>query len=148
MRMVRKIALGLLGSLFSLSILAKDSLVYSSPFDFPLLLSANFGELRPNHFHSGLDIKTKGSVGHPVHCIANGYVTRVVVQHGGYGQAIYVAHPNGQTSVYGHIMRFAPKLENYIRKYQYANETFVCSLYRVNLGAVHTLRGYIINWIG
>lgn len=51
--------------------------VFRSPFDFPILLSANFGELRPNHFHNGLDIKTQGVTGKPIHCIADGYVSRV-----------------------------------------------------------------------
>lgn len=108
---------------------AGDTIKYCAPLDFPLLLSANFGELRPNHFHNGLDFKTKGTVGHPVRCIADGYVSRVAVQHGGYGQAIYITHPDGHTSVYGHVISFAPEVEKYVREYQYANETFVCYLY-------------------
>ncbi len=101
---------------------------FASPFDFPLLLSANFGELRPNHFHNGIDIKTQGVVGKPVHCVADGYVSRVAVLHGGYGQVIYVAHPNGLTSVYGHVLSFAPAVQKAVRDYQYAHETFVCDL--------------------
>lgn len=101
---------------------------FCSPFDFPILLSANFGELRPNHFHNGLDIKTQGVTGKPIHCIADGYVSRVAVLHGGYGQAIYVTHPNGLTSVYGHVISFAKNIQAYVRQYQYAHETFVCDL--------------------
>lgn len=101
---------------------------FCSPFDFPILLSANFGELRPNHFHNGLDIKTQGVTGKPIHCIADGYVSRVVVLHGGYGQAIYVTHPNGLTSVYGHVISFAKNIQACVRQYQYAHETFVCDL--------------------
>lgn len=101
---------------------------FCSPFDFPILLSANFGELRPNHFHNGLDIKTQGVTGKPIHCIADGYVSRVAVLHGGYGQAIYVTHPNGLTSVYGHVISFAKNIQTYVRQYQYAHETFVCDL--------------------
>lgn len=93
------------------------------------MLSANFGELRPNHFHNGLDIKTQGVTGKPIHCIADGYVSRVAVLHGGYGQAIYITHPNGLTSVYGHVVAFSPEVERYVRDYQYANETFVCNLF-------------------
>ena len=78
----------------------KSREAWVSPFDFPLLLSANFGELRPNHFHNGIDIKTQGVTGKPVHCVAEGYISRVAVQHGGYGQVVYVAHPDGHTSVY------------------------------------------------
>ena len=103
--------------------------VFRSPFDFPILLSANFGELRPNHFHNGLDIKTQGVTGKPIHCIADVYVSRVAVLHGGYGQAIYITHPNGLTSVYGHVVAFSPEVERYVRDYQYANETFVCNLF-------------------
>ena len=82
--------------------------VFRPPFDFPLTLSGNFGELRSNHFHGGVDFKTQGEVGKPVHCIADGYVSRVSVTPGGYGQAIYIIHPNGYTSVYGHVLKFAP----------------------------------------
>lgn len=101
---------------------------FCSPFDFPILLSANFGELRPNHFHNGLDIKTQGVTGKPIHCIADGYVSRVAVLHGGYGQVIYVTHPNGLTSVYGHVISFAKNIQACVRQYQYAHETFVCDL--------------------
>ena len=101
---------------------------FTSPFDFPLLLSANFGELRPNHFHNGIDIKTQGVTGKPVRCVAAGYVARVAVLHGGYGQVVYVNHPNGLTSVYGHVISFAPAIQQAVRAYQYARETFVCDL--------------------
>lgn len=101
---------------------------FRSPFDFPLLLSANFGELRPNHFHNGLDIKTGGVTGKPIYSVAEGYVSRVMVLHGGYGQALFVTHPNGFTSVYGHVVSFAPKIQEYVRKYQYEHETFVCDI--------------------
>lgn len=102
--------------------------VFRSPFDFPLLLSANFGELRPNHFHNGLDIKTEGTVGKNVRSVADGYVSRILVLHGGYGQALFVTHPNGYTSVYGHVMDFSPKIKKALREYQYRNETFVCDV--------------------
>ena len=82
--------------------------VFRPPFDFPLILSGNFGELRSNHFHGGVDFKTQGEVGKPIHCIADGYVSRVLVTPGGYGQAIFITHPNGYTSVYGHVVSFAP----------------------------------------
>lgn len=101
---------------------------FRSPFDFPLLLSANFGELRPNHFHNGLDIKTGGVTGKPVHSVAEGYVSRVMVLHGGYGQALFITHPNGFTSVYGHVMSFSPKIQRHVRDYQYGHETFVCDI--------------------
>ena len=116
---------------------------FCSPFDFPILLSANFGELRPNHFHNGLDIKTQGVTGKPIHCIADGYVSRVAVLHGGYGQVIYVTHPNGLTSVYGHVISFAKNIQACVRQYQYAHETFVCDL-RFQPGQFPVKKGDII----
>ena len=117
-----------LGSVLGASAQPASDLDFHSPFDFPLLLSANFGELRPNHFHNGLDFKTQGVTGKPIRCIADGYVSRVAVSHGGYGQAIYVTHPDGLTSVYGHVISFARKVQQAVRDYQYANETFTCNL--------------------
>lgn len=94
------------------------------PFDFPLSLSGNFGELRSNHFHGGVDFKTQGVVGKPIHCIADGYVSRVLITSGGYGQAIFITHPNGYTSVYGHVQKFAPVVAKVVEEYQYTHETF------------------------
>lgn len=102
--------------------------VFRPPFDFPLTLSGNFGELRSNHFHGGVDFKTQGVVGKPIHCIADGYVSRVSVTHGGYGQALYITHPNGYTSVYGHVLKFAPAIEEMVEEYQYRHETFAVDL--------------------
>ncbi len=99
------------------------------PFDFPLYLSGNFGELRPNHFHGGLDFKTQGVEGKPVHCIEEGYVSRISVAPGGYGNALYVTHPNGYTSVYGHLKEFAPAIAEYVEEEQYARETFEVNLF-------------------
>lgn len=101
---------------------------FRSPFDFPLSLSGNFGELRSNHFHGGVDFKTQGVVGKPIHCIADGYVSRVLVTPGGYGQALYVTHPNGYTSVYGHVLKFAPAVAEAVEEYQYEHETFAVDL--------------------
>ena len=120
---------------------------YASPFDFPLLLSANFGELRPNHFHGGLDIKTKGTVGHPVRCIAEGYIARILITHGGYGKALYVNHPDGTTSVYGHVQTFAPNIEKYVQAYQMAHESFNCDIYP-DKGLLHFKKGAVIAYSG
>lgn len=118
----------LLGFLFSVKLQAQVDTSFISPFKFPLLLSANFGELRPNHFHNGIDIKTQGVTGKPIYCIADGYVSRILVLHGGYGQALFVTHPNGYTSVYGHVVKFAPAIQKYLRAYQYEHETFVADV--------------------
>ena len=96
----------------------------SVPFDFGLLLSGNFGELRSNHFHSGVDFKTQGVVGKPIKCVADGYISRATVQPGGYGQAIYVIHDNGYMTVYGHLERFPEAVGQRVREAQYENESF------------------------
>ena len=102
--------------------------IFTPPFDFPLTLSGNFGELRANHFHGGLDFKTQGAVGKPIRNIADGYVSRVTVTPGGYGQAVYMVHDNGYTSVHGHVLRFDPAITKVVEEYQYANETFEVDL--------------------
>ena len=96
----------LVGSPMLLSAQEKAANPFISPFDFPLVLSGNFGELRANHFHGGVDFKTQGVVGKPIRCIADGYISRVTVTPGGYGQAVYITHHNGYTSVHGHLLKF------------------------------------------
>ncbi|HET8855186.1 MAG TPA: M23 family metallopeptidase, partial [Salinimicrobium sp.] len=97
---------------------------FSDPLDVDIVLSGTFGELRSNHFHSGLDIKTQQREGLPVHASAEGYVSRIKVSHYGYGKALYLQHPNGYTTVYGHLKRFSPEIEAYIKELQYANESY------------------------
>lgn len=106
----------------------KSEANFVSPFDFPLLLSGNFGELRANHFHGGVDFKTQGVVGKPIRCIADGYISRVTVTPGGYGQAVYITHDNGYTSVHGHLLKFSEGVEKLVEAYQYEHETFAVDL--------------------
>lgn len=95
------------------------------PLDIPLTLSGNFGELRTNHFHSGVDFKTQGRTGLPIYCAADGYVSRVVVSPWGFGRAIYVTHPDlGLVTVYGHLESFVKKIDTPVRDRQYAAESF------------------------
>src|SRR6185312_174790 len=94
------------------------------PLDLPPSTAGSFGELRPNHFHSGLDFKTNGRTGFPVHAAYDGYISRLRVQFGGFGNAIYITHPNGYTTVYGHIERFSPAMEKMVRDTQYKNQSF------------------------
>ena len=101
---------------------------FISPFDFPLFLSGNFGELRANHFHGGVDFKTQGVVGKPIRCIADGYISRVTVTPGGYGQAVYITHDNGYTSVHGHLHQFTAEVQEVVEAYQYEHETFAVDL--------------------
>lgn len=89
---------------------------------------ANLGELRTNHWHMGLDIRTDQAVNKPVYAAADGYVGRIKVEPFGFGQAIYLNHPNGLTTVYAHLNRFFPALEAYIEKKQYEQQTWAIEL--------------------
>ena len=97
--------------------------------DITMSLSGNFGELRANHFHSGLDIRTQQREGLPVYASADGYVSRINVQHFGYGKAVYLMHPNGYTTVYAHLQRFAGKIQEYVKSNQYQKESFEIELF-------------------
>ncbi len=97
---------------------------FSNPLDIPLALSSNFAEMRSNHFHSGLDIKTQQREGLNVYAGADGYVSRIKISHYGYGKALYITHPNGYTTVYAHLKKFTPKIESYIKQIQYQKESF------------------------
>lgn len=102
---------------------------FESPLEIPLILSGTFGELRPNHFHAGLDIKTQQREGLNVLASADGYISRIRIAHWGYGKALYITHSNGYTTVYGHLQKFSDKIEAYIKKQQYKNESFEVQAY-------------------
>lgn len=97
---------------------------FRTPLDIPLVLSGTFGELRTNHFHAGLDIKTQQKEGLNVYSAAQGYVSRIKISHWGYGKALYITHPNGYTTVYAHLKKFNERIEAYIKKHQYQKESF------------------------
>ncbi|MGN6401005.1 MAG: M23 family metallopeptidase, partial [Flavisolibacter sp.] len=101
---------------------------FRHPLDIPMQLVANFGEIRANHWHMGLDIRTQQRVNLPVHAAADGYIARVSVEPGGFGQAIYINHPNGYTTVYGHLNAFFPALAAYVEKQQYAKQSWAINL--------------------
>lgn len=97
---------------------------YRSPVDIPMFLTGNFGELRSNHFHGGIDIKTEGRTGLPVYATADGFVSRISVSPYGFGNALYIDHPNGTTTVCGHLEAFAENIQQYLRDRQYEKESF------------------------
>ncbi len=103
--------------------------ILSPPLDIPLILSANFGELRSGHFHSGVDFKTEGLTGKNVYSASDGYIYRIVVSPTGFGKAIYIRHSNGLSTVYGHLSRFAPDIEKYVKKMQYQKQSFSVNLF-------------------
>ncbi|MEM5564907.1 M23 family metallopeptidase [Psychroserpens sp. AS72] len=97
---------------------------FRSPLDVTVVLSGTFAELRSNHFHSGLDIKTQQRTGLNVYGVAEGYVSRIKVSHYGYGKALYITHPNGYVSVYAHLSKFSPRIQKYIKACQYDKESY------------------------
>ena len=114
--------------IFSTSFSQKKSYPASDfipPVDGRLYLSGTFGELRSNHFHAGIDIKTGGVEGKNIYAIADGYVSRIKVATGGYGKVVYVTHYNGFVSVYGHLQKFVGPIATYVEKLQYQKERFV-----------------------
>lgn len=98
---------------------------FRSPLDIvPPALSGSFGELRGNHFHSGMDYRTNQREGYPVYAIADGFISRLRVQNSGFGLALYINHPNGYTSVYGHLQRFGPKIAQQAKAIQYQKKSY------------------------
>lgn len=100
---------------------------FRAPVNTAMYLSGTFGELRPNHFHAGIDIK--GKVGQSLYAVADGYVARIKIGANGYGKVLYIRHPNGYTSVYAHMNKFTPELEAYVKSKQYKKESFEIELF-------------------
>ena len=98
------------------------------PLDVPMSFSGTYGELRHDHFHSGVDWRVGGKVGDPIHVIKSGYISRVSVSPWGYGNGLYVTHPDGTTSVYGHMLRFCPPVAKRVEEAQYEQESFSVDL--------------------
>ena len=120
---------------------------FGSPLEVPLIPSGTFAELRSNHFHSGLDIKTQQRVGLKVLASASGYVSRIKVSHYGYGKALYITHPNGYTTVYAHLQKFSPEIEAYVKKQQYAKESYEIELFP-KVGLLNVTKGLLIAYSG
>lgn len=120
---------------------------FSSPLDLPPIIASNFGELRSNHFHSGLDFKTNQREGYPVYAPADGYISRIRVQIGGGGNALYVTHPNGYTTVYMHLKRYNERISQTLKTYQYRIETFDVDFPLLPV-EIPVKKGEIIAWSG
>lgn len=148
--MIKKALLTLLSCYLSVcSIFAQDypQDYFRSPLDIPLYLSGNFGELRSNHFHAGIDIKTQGVEGKKVYAVADGYVSRIKVSPYGYGKALYITHPNGYTSVYGHLQKYSDKIADFVKKAQYQEEKFAIQRFPAPY-SIQVKKGDIIAYSG
>ncbi|MFV0522270.1 MAG: M23 family metallopeptidase [Mangrovibacterium sp.] len=124
-----------------------DKDYFKSPLKIPLFLAGNFGELRGNHFHAGIDIKTQGRQGLSVHAAASGTISRIKVSPYGYGLALYIDHPNGYTTVYGHLRRYNNLISNYVRNIQYQKESFAVDI-QVPKGTFDVKQGDVIAYSG
>ena len=120
---------------------------FDSPLGIPLYLSGSFAEMRSNHFHGGLDIKTQGHAGFPVYAAADGWISRIAVSAGGYGNALYLSHPNGYMTVYGHLDRFAEPVASHIRDLQHEQESFEVQSFP-NRDQFRVRKGEQIAWSG
>ena len=119
---------------------------FRAPVDFTMTLSGNFAELRNNHFHSGIDIRTF-TTGKKVYSIADGFVSRIKIAAGGYGKAIYIDHPNGYTSVYAHLDHFNPEIEKFVKAHQYKKNSFEFDL-ELKKDQIQIKKGNIIAYSG
>ncbi|NPD44413.1 M23 family metallopeptidase [Lentimicrobium sp. S6] len=116
---------------------------FRSPVEGRIYLSGTFGELRSNHFHGGIDIKTGGVEGKNIYAAADGWVSRIKISPWGYGNAVYIDHPNGYTTVYGHLKELKGDAAKYVEQQQYKNQSFSVDLY-VKAGQFPVKKGDII----
>jgi hypothetical protein len=121
--------------------------VFRYPLDLAPSTAGSFGELRSQHFHSGLDFRTNQRTGYPIHAAFDGYISRLRVQFGGFGYAVYITHPNGYTTVYGHIERFSPEILKVIRDQQRAQRSFVID-YKPQPFQMQVVKGQVVAWSG
>lgn len=120
---------------------------FRDPLNIPMSLAANFGELRSNHYHMGLDIRTQKKENLPVLAAADGVVVRVVIEPFGFGQAIYLQHPNGFTTVYAHLNEFFPALASYVHQQQYKAEAWQMTI-NIPPGLFPVKKGSLIAYSG
>lgn len=121
---------------------------FRSPLDIPLSVSGTFGELRSNHFHAGIDLKTNRRTGLPVYATAEGYVSRIKVSVWGYGKVIYIKHPNGYSTVYAHLSKFGKGIEDYVKRIQYSKKSYETGNIYPKEGEILVEKGQVIGYSG
>ena len=121
--------------------------IFTSPVHYTMTLAGNFGEPRPRHFHGGIDVKTEHVEGKAIYAIGEGYVIKASVNLKGFGNAVYVRHPNGKTSVYAHLREFSPRIADAVKRYQQENH---CDTFEVTFPACQlpVSRGQFIAFSG
>jgi len=121
---------------------------FRSPLDIPLRLAGTFGELRNNHFHAGIDIKTNRRTGLPVYATADGYISRIKVAIWGYGKVIYINHSNGFTTVYAHLNKFGNGIQEYVKSIQYEKKSYETGNIFLKENQIKVTKGQIIGYSG
>lgn len=101
---------------------------FRNPLGFPMELTANFGELRSTHWHMGLDLRTRQRVDQPVFAAASGYISHVGIRSMSFGRFMIIRHPNGYSTLYAHLNRFFPELEQYVLQEQHEKQTWSIEL--------------------
>jgi murein DD-endopeptidase MepM/ murein hydrolase activator NlpD len=124
-----------------------DPHYFSYPLDIKAKFNANFGEMRPNHFHMGLDLSTESRQNLPIYAPADGFISRIKIEEGGFGRALYIEHPNGLTTLYAHMNRFIPAAEQYLRSKQYERQTWKIDL-NVPSDILKVKKGDLIGYSG
>lgn len=150
----KKLITALLGLIFHLQLYSQDTLKstnypkeFRPPLDLAPSLAGSFGEIRSNHFHSGLDYRTNQREGYPVYAVADGFISRLRVQIGGFGNAVYISHPNGYTSVYAHLQRFNTAIARTVKDLQYRRQSFDVDFPLASI-EIPVKKGDIIAWSG
>lgn len=123
---MKHLPLLILALVLNLSTWAQEQAI--RPLEVPMSFSGTYGELRHDHFHSGVDWRVGGKVGDDIRAIKSGYISRVSVSPRGYGNGMYITHPDGTTSVYGHMLRFCEPVALRVEEQQYAEERFSVDL--------------------
>ncbi len=121
---------------------------FAYPVGAPIGLSANFGELRPNHWHMGLDCKTNKRENLPIYAAAEGYISKIKIEPFGFGRAIYINHPNGLTTLYAHLNDFYPELESWLKEEQYKRESWRVFIDSIPANKFPVTRGQFIAYSG
>jgi hypothetical protein len=120
---------------------------FRNPLDIPIFLAGNFGECRPGHFHSGVDIKTQGKENLVVRAAGDGYISRIKMEKGGFGHGLYITHPNGYTTLYAHLNNFAPAIQKYVHNQQYDKKKWDVDL-QLSPSQFPVKKGQQIAWSG
>lgn len=125
------VLMALAAALWPISVAAADStavISHGRPLDLPMSFASSYGELRHDHFHGGIDFRTGGKTGDPIHSIKDGYVSRISVSTTGYGNGIYITHPDGTMSVYGHLLSFRSDIAARVLQEQYEKRSFAVNI--------------------